>query len=286
MDNTPFAPDTTFVKTWRVKNTGSCAWNQDYKFVFISGNPMDAIQSVSLPGNVEPNQTVDISVNMKSPDFPGTYRGDWMLSSPSGVWFGTGTSGIGTLSVSIKVLNLSNPNLVYDFAANYCKAQWQSGLGKLPCPGTSSGTEGFVTLLDMPKLENRQEDELTLWTHPQNVQNGWISGMYPEFSIQPGQRFIAWVGCLADSKGCNLNFRLDFLNTTNGNVKNLGVWNEVYDGNITVIDLDLSQHAGKKCSSSFQRRLLGVIQIAQMHFGLCLGSSMGRHRQPQSPLSS
>lgn len=245
MDNTPFAPDTAFVKTWRVKNTGSCTWSQEYNLVFVSGNSMGAKQTVSLPAKVAPNQTIDISVGMKSPTNKGTYRGDWMLSSPNGVRFGTGSSGTGTLYIAIRVLNLTNPSLVYDFAANYCKAQWQSGAGKLPCPGTSSGTEGFVTLLDTPKLENRQEDELTLWTHPQSIQNGWISGMYPTFTIQSGHHFIAWIGCLGDSKGCNVTFRLDFLNTKNGQVKSLGVWQEIYDGNITVIDLNLSQHEGK-----------------------------------------
>lgn len=245
MDNTPFAPNSEFVKIWRIKNTGSCTWNQNYSVVFVSGNSMDAKKSVSLSKEVEPNNTIDISIKMKSPDKLGTYRGDWMLSSSSGERFGTGSKGTGTLYLSIKVMDLSNPDLDYNFAAKYCKAQWKSGSGKLPCPGTSSGTEGFVTLLDKPKLENRQEDELTLWTHPQSSQNGWISGTFPEFSIKPGHHFISWVGCLADSKGCNVTFRLDFYNPKNGSVKNLGVWHEYYDGKVTVIDLDLSQHAGK-----------------------------------------
>jgi hypothetical protein len=243
-DSTPFDPDTTFVKIWRVKNTGSCTWTQDYSLVFVSGNAMGA-KNVALPTKVGPDQTVDLSVTMKAPSNSGSYRGDWMLNSPSGTRFGVGSSGTSNLYVSIRVMSLYNPNLAYDFAAKYCKAQWESESGLLPCPGTSSGTEGFVTLLDTPKLENRQENELTLWSRPNNAQNGWISGMYPEYTIQTGQRFIAWVGCLADSKDCNVTFRLDFLNTNNGSVKSLGVWQEVYDGMVTVVDLDLSQHAGK-----------------------------------------
>ena len=69
--------------------------------------------------------------------------------------------------------------------------------------------------------------------------------MYPEFVIQPDHHFTAWVGCLADSKGCNITFRLDFKNLANGNIRNLGSWREVYDGEVTKIDLDLSEHAGK-----------------------------------------
>ena len=245
MDDTAFAPDTTFVKTWRIKNTGSCSWSQDYNLEFVAGNVMGAKQSIPLPSKVGPGQTLDISVSMKSPTNKGNYRGDWMLSSPNGVRFGMGSSGTGTLYVSIKVVNLTNPTLVFDFAANYCKAKWQSGAGVLPCPGTNSGTEGFVTLLDEPKLESRQEDELALWTHPQPIQKGWISGTYASFTIQPGHHFSSWIGCLGDSKGCNVTFRLDILNTKNGQLINLGGWQEVYDGKITIVDIDLSQHAGK-----------------------------------------
>lgn len=245
MDDTAFAPDTTFVKTWRIKNNGGCSWTQDYNLVFVSGNAMSAKQSTPLPSKVAPGQTIDISVTMKSPSNKGTYRGDWMLSSPNGARFGAGSSGTGTLYVSIKVVNLTNPTLAYDFAANYCKAKWQSGAGVLPCPGTNTGTDGFVTLLDAPKLENRQEDELALWTHPQSIQNGWISGTYPSFTIQPGYHFVSWIGCLEDSKGCSVTFRLDILNTKNGQLKNLAVWQEIYDGRITIVDLDLNQHAGK-----------------------------------------
>lgn len=244
-DNTPFTPGTWFVKTWRLKNIGSCTWTKDYKLVFISGNAMDANPSAQLLKTVEPNQTVDISVTLKAPHKIGTYRGDWMLSNLSGVRFGIGPNGDQTFWIQIRVMNLGNPNLVYDFAANYCQAEWTSGGGRLPCPGTSSASEGFVVLLDTPKLENRQEDELALWTHPDNNSRGWISGLYPEFTIQPNHHFVAWMGCLADSKGCNVNFRLDFKNLKTGVIRNLGSWQEVYDGDVTKIDLDLSPHAGK-----------------------------------------
>jgi hypothetical protein len=102
-----------------------------------------------------------------------------------------------------------------------------------------------VILLDNPSLENRQENELTLWTHPNNHRSGWISGLYPAFTIQPNYHFVAWAGCLDDSKGCNVLFRLDFINTSNGAFRNLGSWHEVYDGDVSIIDMDLSEHAGK-----------------------------------------
>jgi hypothetical protein len=245
-DDTPFAPGSSFVKTWRLKNVGYCTWTTNYRVVFQSGDAMDADTSIPLPKSVEPNQTIDISVAMRAPNKQGTYRGDWMLSNSSGNRFGIGSNGNQTFWVQVRVINLANPNLAYDFAANYCRAEWSSAVGHLPCPGTTSSGEGFVILLDDPQLENRNENELALWTHPNSNGDGWISGMYPEFTIQPNQHFKAWVGCLADSKGCKVVFRLEFYNLNNGVVRNLGSWEEAYDGQITQIDLDLSPHAGKR----------------------------------------
>ncbi|MFN2213952.1 MAG: NBR1-Ig-like domain-containing protein [Anaerolineales bacterium] len=245
-DNTPFTPGSSFVKTWRLKNIGHCTWTTDYVLVFESGDAMKAKTPIRLPKSVEPNQTVDLSVVLTAPLKTGTYRGDWLLSDPQGDTFGVGASGHQTFWVQIRVMDLGNPDLAYDFAANYCHAQWSSGNGGLPCPGVTSSDEGFVILLDNPNLEVRQEDELALWSHPNNNQHGWIAGMYPEFTIQPNQHFTAWVGCLANSKGCNVNFLLEFYNLKNGVTRTLGTWPEVFDGQMTKIDLDLSQHAGKR----------------------------------------
>jgi hypothetical protein len=245
-DNTPFTPGSSFVKTWRLKNVGHCTWTTSYSLVFDSGHAMDAKRIINLPRNVEPNQTIDLSVSMRAPSKPGTYRGDWLLSDPTGKEFGVGARGDQTFWVQIRVMNLGNPDLDYDFAANYCHAEWTSGSGRLSCPGVSSSAEGFVILLDAPRLEVRQEDELALWSHPNNSKGGWISGMYPEFIIEPDHHFNAWVGCLAESEGCSVTFKLEFKNLKNGITRTLGTWQEKYDGKVTKIDLDLSQHAGKR----------------------------------------
>jgi hypothetical protein len=245
-DNSPFAPGTTFVKTWRLKNTGNCTWTTAYKLVFRSGDAMDADMSIPLPATVAPDQTVDVSVRLKAPHKTGAYRADWMLSNASGNIFGVGPNGNQSFWVQIRVMNIENANLVYDFAANACKAEWNSGSGRLPCPGISAATQGYVILSNAPHLENRHEDEWALLIHPNNQNRGWISGMYPAFGIRSNHHFTAWIGCQADSKGCNIIFRLDFKNLANGNTRNLGSWHEVYDGEVTKIDLDLSEHAGKK----------------------------------------
>jgi hypothetical protein len=89
-DDTSFAPGTTFTKTWRIKNTGSCTWTSSYALVFDSGTSMNAPASIALTGNVAPGQTVDLSVDLKAPDTANTYKGNWKLRNASGVIFGIG----------------------------------------------------------------------------------------------------------------------------------------------------------------------------------------------------
>jgi hypothetical protein len=86
-DGTNFAPDTNFTKTWRFKNTGTCSWTPSYSVAFFSGNSMSGPAAISLPGNVDPGNTVDISVNLKSPSSNGNYTGYWKLRNAAGVAF-------------------------------------------------------------------------------------------------------------------------------------------------------------------------------------------------------
>ncbi|MFQ5613538.1 MAG: NBR1-Ig-like domain-containing protein [Anaerolineae bacterium] len=81
------APGASFLKTWRVTNSGSCHWNALYKLVFEGGNRMGG-QTLSLP-NVAVGQTVDLSpLRLEAPATAGDYTGIWRLQSPAGVLFG------------------------------------------------------------------------------------------------------------------------------------------------------------------------------------------------------
>jgi uncharacterized repeat protein (TIGR01451 family) len=102
-DYTVFAPSTAFVKTWRLKNVGTCTWTTSYKLVFVSGSQMSAPATVAFPTTVAPGATVDLSANMVAPIAAGTYQGNWMLQNASGVNFGIGSSGTGVFWVLIQV---------------------------------------------------------------------------------------------------------------------------------------------------------------------------------------
>src|SRR3990172_5914107 len=84
-DGTNFAPGTTFRKTWRLKNIGTCAWNSgDVSLIFKSGEQMGAPASSGLPTTVNPGQTVDISVDMTAPSTARNYFGFYKFRSAQG----------------------------------------------------------------------------------------------------------------------------------------------------------------------------------------------------------
>jgi hypothetical protein len=242
-DNTSLGSNASFVKTWRVKNTGTCTWTSAYRLVFASGAQMGATTSLPLPKTVFPGETVDISVNLTAPASAGTYRGNWMLRNGAGSLFGVGSQANGPVFVQIKVLADMQP--VYDFVANYCAANWTSGAGELGCPGTLNDTKGFVVKLDNPKMENGvTETRPGLLTVPESVHSGYIRGRYPVFDVKDGDRFRATIGCEFGAAGCNVMFRLDY-RIGDGPIKTFWKFNEAYEGKVYNANVDLSALKGQ-----------------------------------------
>lgn len=127
-DNTPVPAGTNFTKTWRLQNTGSCSWTPSYAVVFVSDNVMNGPTVQALSGNVNPAQTVDVSVNLQAPSSNGTYTGSWGLRNPSGVIFthfyvqikvtGGGGGGGGPFAVTHIDFNVTGSCPNFDFSIN------------------------------------------------------------------------------------------------------------------------------------------------------------------------
>jgi hypothetical protein len=90
-DGTKIKAGDTFTKTWRIKNTGTCAWNANYKFTFIGGDLMGS-DTTKIRRTVGVNATTDLSLDFVAPNAPGTYTGYWRMASDSGELFGTAFS--------------------------------------------------------------------------------------------------------------------------------------------------------------------------------------------------
>jgi hypothetical protein len=87
-DNTEMSPGETFVKTWRIRNSGTCDWVAGFMLVFVGGEQMGAPASVAVPATAA-GSTADVSVSMTAPGTPGTYRGNWRIQSDTGLAFGS-----------------------------------------------------------------------------------------------------------------------------------------------------------------------------------------------------
>ena len=86
-DNTNMAPGQDFLKTWRVKNTGSCPWAEGYELVYADyADDMDG-QPQPLTEVVQPGQEVEISVQFTAPTEIGEYLSAWQMQNPAGVTF-------------------------------------------------------------------------------------------------------------------------------------------------------------------------------------------------------
>jgi hypothetical protein len=86
-DNTSMTPGQTFTKTWKVRNSGTCAWDAGFKFAFTGGDAMGGV-TYTLPSSVPANAEIDISVNMTAPNKTGPVRGNWRISTAAGQFFG------------------------------------------------------------------------------------------------------------------------------------------------------------------------------------------------------
>jgi hypothetical protein len=94
-DGQIFAPGAAFTKTWRLKNTGSCTWDNDYDLVYDSDDKMGGSDVVNLTiGNIAPDDTVDISIDLVAPSASGEYIGNWLLRSGDNEVFGLGNSDV------------------------------------------------------------------------------------------------------------------------------------------------------------------------------------------------
>lgn len=91
-DNSLVLPGETFVKAWRLQNSGTCLWDTGYAVAFIGGERMEATSPVNLTRVVPPGSTVDLAVDLVAPQQPGSYQGYWKLVGLDGNYFGIGTN--------------------------------------------------------------------------------------------------------------------------------------------------------------------------------------------------
>lgn len=84
-DGSKFLPNSTFVKTWRIRNDGEVSWPNGCWCVFNNG---DFRGESVVVDPAWPGEEIDISVVLSAPNKPGKFRSNWKVIDPKGLTFG------------------------------------------------------------------------------------------------------------------------------------------------------------------------------------------------------
>ena len=102
-DDAYVQPGQSFVKTWRLRNSGTCTWTVDYALAYVGGHRMGGASAVALGGAVGPGSAVDLSVTLVAPSSSGVFEGRWQLRNAEGRLFGFGARADRPVWVRIRV---------------------------------------------------------------------------------------------------------------------------------------------------------------------------------------
>jgi hypothetical protein len=86
-DGTEMTPGQDFVKTWKIKNTGTCTWGSGYSVIYAFGEKMAGVAE-PLTTAVAPNEEIEVSVRLKAPLEVGQYSSTWRMANANNSPFG------------------------------------------------------------------------------------------------------------------------------------------------------------------------------------------------------
>ncbi len=251
-DNTEIAAGSTFVKTWRLKNNGSCTWTSGYALVFYNGDAMSGPASAPITnGTVPPGSTIDISVTLIAPTATGTYKGNWRLRNAGGAIFGLGSDADNSFWVQIKSVAptptpspTSSYTLSFDFVGKGPDASWRNHTTNLPWGDPPEDSAGVAVNLANVKMEDGNTYSSLLATYPQHIADGAIVGLYPEYTIQANDHLRTRIGFRSNCGNSSVKFQLRYIE--GGSEVIVGEWLKKCDGTLTSLDINLSALVGHK----------------------------------------
>lgn len=80
-------PNSSFTRTFYIKNVGSCTWSTDYALVYESGFSFGSMEGIHLPQSVAPGETVAVTAKFIAPDaspsiYGSNYSSSFALQNP------------------------------------------------------------------------------------------------------------------------------------------------------------------------------------------------------------
>lgn len=92
-DGTVIKGGADFQKIWKIRNTGTCYWDDGYTLVYIAGsdNNLDPYNFEFKKSSdfVAPGDAINIGLNLTAPCAVGKYEGHWRMRNDKGYFFGT-----------------------------------------------------------------------------------------------------------------------------------------------------------------------------------------------------
>jgi WD40 repeat protein len=139
-DNSAVVPGVQLDKTWRFRNTGTCAWGSGYRLAFVGGSALGAQPQRPIP-LTPPGGVVDVTTVMFAPTAPGGYRGVWQLLNAAGAAFGPRA----TIAIQVPLPSVT-----------------------APAPSSLGITANSTNI--------NAGDSVTIQASVQNVQAAWVNG--------------------------------------------------------------------------------------------------------------
>ena len=156
----------------------------------------------------------------------------------------TNAAGWVSLTVSVLVTGGGGTSVAYDFVEQAPAAYWWTKVGAsmvaLPFPGAINDDRGFATYRYNVKLSDGNTYTRVLETHPQWVNNGWISGKYSGVYVPPGAKLRIKIGLINGAGAGNVGFYIGKF----GAVATISAGVAYADG-VKVLEADLSAYAGQ-----------------------------------------
>lgn len=92
-DGSVLAPGFDFQKIWKIRNTGTCLWDDGFRLVYIGGSSPDLdppnYEFKKSGDFVSAGEAINIGIWLTTPCQPGQYEGHWKMQNDQGYYFGS-----------------------------------------------------------------------------------------------------------------------------------------------------------------------------------------------------
>ena len=67
-----------------IRNTGVCAWTEDFRWVLVEGEDFNAATDLKFDRVVNPNEDLRVQMELKTPPLEGVYKGTYKIFTDDG----------------------------------------------------------------------------------------------------------------------------------------------------------------------------------------------------------